>query len=74
MDGVVWTPSAQAVEGANVTRLMRAHGIVDYDELVRRSIADIGWFWDAVVHDLDIEFFEPYSEVFDTSHGVEWTT
>ena len=59
MEGVVWTPSAQDVEGANVTRLMRAHGIAGYDELVRRSIEDIGWFWDAVVHDLGIEFFEP---------------
>jgi acetyl-CoA synthetase len=74
VEGVVWTPSAQDVEGANVTRLMRAHGIADYDELVRRSIEDIGWFWDAVIHDLDIEFFEPYRDVFDTGRGVEWTT
>jgi acetyl-CoA synthetase len=53
---------------------MRAHGIDDYDDLVRRSIDDIGWFWDAVVDDLDLEFFEPYSDVFDVSAGVEWTT
>jgi acetyl-CoA synthetase len=53
---------------------MRAHGIDDYDDLVRRSIDDIGWFWDAVVDDLDLEFFEPYSNVFDVSAGVEWTT
>ncbi len=53
---------------------MRAQGIDDYDDLVRRSIDDIGWFWDAVVDDLDLEFFEPYSDVFDVSAGVEWTT
>ena len=53
---------------------MRAHGIETYDELVHRSVEDIGWFWDAVVRDLDIEFFEPYLEVFDTRSGVEWTT
>jgi acetyl-CoA synthetase len=74
VQGVVWSPSPQDVEGANVTRLLRAHGIDDYDELLRRSIDDIGWFWDAVVHDLDIEFFEPYSDVFDLSGGIEWTT
>jgi acetyl-CoA synthetase len=72
--GVVWAPSPQDIEDANVTRLMRAHGIQDYDDLVRRSVGDIGWFWDAVVHDLDIEFFEPYSEVLDLSAGVPWTT
>ena len=53
---------------------MRAHGIETYDELIRRSIEDIGWFWDAVIDDLDIEFFQPYAEVFDTRSGVEWTT
>jgi acetyl-CoA synthetase len=74
VQGVVWSPSPQDIEGANVTRLMRAHGIDDYDDLVRRSIDDIGWFWDAVVNDLDLEFFEPYSDVFDVSAGVEWTT
>jgi acetyl-CoA synthetase len=74
VQGVVWSPSPQDIEGANVTRLMRAHGIHDYDDLVRRSIDDIGWFWDAVVDDLDLEFFEPYSDVFDVSAGVEWTT
>jgi acetyl-CoA synthetase len=74
VQGVVWSPSPQDVEGANVTRLMRAHGIDDYDELQRRSVDDIGWFWDAVIRDLDIEFFEPFSEVSDSSAGVEWTT
>src|SRR5881296_355936 len=53
---------------------MRANGFEDYDELVRRSVADIGWFWDAVIHDLDIEFFEPFSQVLDTGGGVPWTT
>jgi acetyl-CoA synthetase len=53
---------------------MRAHGIETYDELIRRSVEDIRWFWDAVVNDLDIEFFEPYAEVFDSRSGVEWTT
>jgi len=59
---VAWTPSEDYVERANVTRFMRAHGIETYDELLRRSTADIAWFWDAVVHDLDIAFYQPYSQ------------
>ena len=31
---VVWTPSPEYVERANVTRFMRAHGIATYEELV----------------------------------------
>ena len=39
---------------------MREHGIGDWRELHRRSVEDIGWFWDAVVTHLGIEFFQPY--------------
>jgi len=71
---IIWSPSEDYVERANVTRFMRAHGIESYDELVRRSVEDVSWFWDAVVRDLDIEFLEPYQQVLDVSRGVEWAT
>jgi acetyl-CoA synthetase len=71
---VVWSPDEGYVERANVTRLMRAHGIRSYEELVGRSQDDIEWFWDAVVRDLGIEFYEPYRSVLDTSNGIPWTT
>jgi acetyl-CoA synthetase len=71
---IVWRPSDEYVERANVTRFMRAHGIATYEDLVRRSVDDIAWFWDAVVQDLGIEFFRPYTQVLDTSRGVEWST
>jgi len=70
---VAWQPRPEHLEGANVTRLMRAHGIETIDELRRRAVADVGWFWDAVVHDLGIPFAEPYSRVLDDSAGIEWT-
>ena len=71
---IVWSPTAEYVERANVTRFMRAHGIETYEELVERSVQDISWFWDAVVRDLGIEFLEPYGQVLDVSRGVEWAT
>jgi acetyl-CoA synthetase len=71
---VLWEPTSAVVERANVTRFMRANGIGGYDDLVERSIADIGWFWDAVVRDLGIEFFHPYDGVVDTSRGPQWAT
>jgi acetyl-CoA synthetase len=71
---IIWSPTSDYVERANVTRFMRAHGIGTYDELIRRSVEDVSWFWDAVVRDLGIEFLEPYEQVLDTSRGVEWAT
>jgi acetyl-CoA synthetase len=69
---IVWRPTDEYVERANVTRFMRAHRIGSYDELVRRSVEDVAWFWDAVVEDLDIRFLEPYSTVLDTKGGPQW--
>jgi acetyl-CoA synthetase len=71
---IVWRPSKEYVERANVTRFMRTNGIETYEELVRRSVQDVAWFWDAVVRDLGIEFYEPYERVLDTSRGMEWAT
>jgi acetyl-CoA synthetase len=71
---IVWSPTPGNVERANVTRFMRAHRIETYEDLVERSVADVAWFWDAVVRDLDIEFMEPYEQVLDVSRGVEWAT
>ena len=69
---VVWSPTPAYIERANVTRFMRVHGIATYEELVRRSVEDIAWFWDAVVQDLAIPWMEPYERVLDTSDGPEW--
>jgi len=71
---IVWRPTEEYVERANVTRFMRAHGIATEDELIARSVEDVAWFWDAVVRDLDLPFLRPYERVLDTSNGVEWAT
>jgi len=70
----VWRPTAEQVEAANVTRLMRAEGVERFDDLVARSIADPTWFWDAVVRDLDIEFTTPFEQVLDLARGPAWAT
>jgi acetyl-CoA synthetase len=72
MSDYAWQPNRDYVEHANVTRLMRAHGIADYPDLIRRSQDEIAWFWDAVVKDLGIEFFTPYHSVVETPKGIAW--
>jgi acetyl-CoA synthetase len=74
MSRYAWEPTDEYVERANVTRLMRAYGIGDIDEMRARSVADIGWYWDAVVKDLEIPFATPYDSVLDDARGIEWTT
>jgi acetyl-CoA synthetase len=66
-----WFPTDDYVEHANVTRLARAHDLTSLAELRKRSVADIGWYWDAVVRDLGLPFCTPYREVVDLSAGIE---
>src|SRR5919198_5259608 len=72
MPEVAWRPTPGYVENANVTRLMRAHGIDSIDELRQRSVEEIEWFWDAVVKDIPIDFATPYERVLDLSDGIAW--
>jgi acetyl-CoA synthetase len=67
----VWTPTSAYVENANVTRLSRANGIETLADLRARSVADIGWYWDAVVRDLGLPFRTPYTSVVDVTRGIE---
>jgi len=73
MDQIVWKPTKDYVENANITRFMKKHNIKNYKELIKKSTEDIGWFWDAVVKDLDIKWYKPYDKVFDDTDGIQWT-
>jgi acetyl-CoA synthetase len=74
MPEIVWKPSAEALERANVVRLMRRHGFEGYWELQRRSQEDPDWFWPAAIEDLGLEFSQPWDRVADLSKGPEWAT
>jgi acetyl-CoA synthetase len=69
---IAWRPSPAYLERNRLRRFMARHDIASVAELVDRSAADIAWFWDAVVQDLDLEWFQPYTAVVDLSRGVEW--
>jgi acetyl-CoA synthetase len=71
---VAWTPDAETIERANVTRLMRRHGLTDFHALHARSVDDPEWFWPAVVADLELEFAEPWDAILDATRGPAWTT
>ncbi len=69
---IVWQPNPQWIAESNLQRFMDAHAIAGYDELYRRSVADIAWFWDAVMKDLDIRFYRPYQAIVDLSEGIQF--
>ena len=68
----VWHPTPALVAQSNLQRFIEKHELGSYDKLMRRSTTDIAWFWDAVLSDLDIQFYKPYSRVVDLSEGKPW--
>ncbi len=69
---VVWRPDPETVGRSRLHQFMAKHGLAGLDELQRRSVEDPEWFWDAVVEDIPIDFYEPYERVLDVSAGIQW--
>ena len=72
MKGVIWKPDRLYREKSNVWRFMQKNGIESYEGLVEWSQKDIEGFWDAVVSDLEIEWYNPYKKILDTKKGIAW--
>jgi len=73
-ESIVWRPSTKHLEQSRIARFMKVHGIATLEELQRRSMADLEWYWDAVVKDLGVRWTTPYARVLDDSRGIEWPT
>jgi acetyl-CoA synthetase len=69
---IVWRPTPEYTHGSRLKHFMERHGIATVEELLRRSTEDLDWFWNAVLEDLGIEFYRPYSQVLDISRGIAW--
>ncbi|WP_457549816.1 AMP-binding protein [Archaeoglobus sp.] len=70
---MIWQPPKELVESSNVKAFMDEHGFRDYKGLVEFSAENIEWWWKTVADVLEVEWFEPYKKVYDTSKGIEWT-
>jgi acetyl-CoA synthetase len=66
---IVWRPSPEIIAQSNLQHFIDQHHLGSFAELMRRSTTDIEWFWNAVIADLDIQFYQPYSKIVDLSHG-----
>jgi acetyl-CoA synthetase len=67
---IAWRPTSDYIERSRLVDFMKKHRLNTLDELMTRSTTDLEWFWRAVMDDLGIEFYEPYSRVVDLSSGV----
>ena len=69
---IVWRPSWDDIDGSNLQAFMKEHDIASFDDLMRRSTADVAWFTEAVLRFLDIRFDTPYTQVMDPDRGMQF--
>ncbi len=68
----IWQPTREFIETTNVYRFMQKLGFDAYQDFIRYSQEHLEEFWDKMMSELGIEWFEPYQQTLDVSRGVEW--
>ena len=69
---VIWEPSPEVIARSRLKQFMNQHGIETFADLLKRADADIEWFWDAAIKDIDIAFYRHFDTVVDLSKGKPW--
>ncbi|HJT86536.1 MAG TPA: AMP-binding protein [Bryobacteraceae bacterium] len=69
---MIWEPSRAFVESTNVWRFMQRLGFGEREEFLRFSREQLERFWDEMMREMRVEWFEPYRQVLDASRGPEW--
>ena len=72
-EAIVWRPDTETIARAELTKFLRQVGLATFEELQHRAVADPAWFTEHVLRFLDLPWDRPYSQVMDTSRGMEWT-
>ena len=69
---MIWEPSREFIQRTNVWRFMQRLGFSDREAFLRFSREDPERFWDELMREMRVEWFEPYRQVLDLSRGPEW--
>ena len=67
----VWKPSREWIERTNVWRFIERLGFDDREAFLRFSREEPERFWDELMREMKVEWFEPYRQVMDVSRGPE---
>ena len=68
--GIAWTPTAEIIAGANITRFMTHADCTTYAELEQRASEAPDWFWERLLTFLEVRFYKPFEHVVDMSGGL----
>ncbi len=70
---MIWEPTREFIGRTNVWRFMQRLGFSDREAFLLFSRENPERFWDELMREMRVEWFEPYRQVRDISRGPEWT-
>jgi acetyl-CoA synthetase len=70
---MIWNPTPEFIESTNVWRFMQRLGFRDRETFLAFTRENPEIFWDEMMREMRVEWFEPYQQVLDASRGPEWT-
>jgi acetyl-CoA synthetase len=70
---MIWEPSREYIESTNVWRFLRRLGFNGHEDFLAFSRQEPERFWDAMMREMCVEWFEPYQQVMDRTRGPAWT-
>jgi len=65
-------PSPEMMAQSNLSAFMRKTGESNLDALAAHADADPAWLMQNVLEFCDFRFYKPYTQILDTSRGIEW--
>lgn len=69
---IAWRPTREQIEQSNLYRSYTRHGFDSLEAFMDHAVKHIDWFWDAMLTELGIQFYEQYSQVIDLSGGIQF--
>jgi acetyl-CoA synthetase len=69
---MIWEPSSDFIRQTNVWRFMQRLGFQDLSAFLQFSREEPERFWDEMMREMRVEWFEPYRQTLDVSRGPEW--
>jgi len=65
---IAWRPSRAQIEQSNLYRQYTRLGFKTLAGFQDASTQNVAWFWDMMLRELDVQFYEPYSQSVDLSN------
>ena len=67
-----WKPAPELMARSNLTAFLHKVGESSFENLSARADADPAWLMQEVFEFCDMRFYQPYTQMLDTSRGIEW--